>query len=64
MNTKQTSKDLPLPDNDSLRDGARQVEFVAGVRQGLAELDNGECIPIEEIERELPSWSQQQRSCQ
>jgi predicted transcriptional regulator len=29
---------------------------VAGVRQGLAEIERGERIPIEEIERELPSW--------
>jgi predicted transcriptional regulator len=45
-----------LPENASLRDIARQIEFVAGVREGLAELDRGEGIPIEDIERELPSW--------
>jgi predicted transcriptional regulator len=26
------------------------------VRQGMAELDNGEGISIDEIEKELPSW--------
>ena len=31
-------------------------EFVAAVRKGLAELDRGEGIPIEEIEGELPSF--------
>jgi predicted transcriptional regulator len=35
---------------------AREIEFVAAARQGLAEIDRGERIPIEEVERELPSW--------
>jgi len=29
---------------------------VEAARQGLAEIDLGERIPTEEIERELPSW--------
>jgi predicted transcriptional regulator len=45
-----------IPDGTSLRDIAKEIEFVAAVRQGLAELDRGERIPIEEVERELPSW--------
>ncbi len=34
----------------------QEIEFIAAVRQGLTELDRGERIPIEEVERELPSW--------
>lgn len=45
-----------LPDGASLHDIAREIEFIAAVRQGLAELDRGEQIPIEDVERELPSW--------
>ena len=45
-----------IPDNASLSDIAREIEFVAAVRQGLAELDSGKGIPVEEVERELPSW--------
>ena len=58
MSTKQIVEDLlqKLPASVSLRDIAQEIEFVAGVRQGLAELDNGEGIPIEDIEREMPSW--------
>ena len=58
MSTKQIVQDLlaKLPEDASLHDVAREIEFVAGVRQGLAEIDRGERIPIEEIERELPSW--------
>ena len=58
MSTKQIVQDLldKLPEDASLHDVAREIEFVAGVRQGLAEIERGERIPIEEIERELPSW--------
>ena len=58
MSTKEIVQDLlgTLPDNASLHDVARQIEFVAGVREALAEVERGEEIPIEEIERELPTW--------
>jgi predicted transcriptional regulator len=45
-----------IPDSASLTDIAREIEFVAAVRQGISELDRGQGIPIEEVERELPSW--------
>lgn len=58
MSNKQIVADLlqRLPEDASLNDIAKQIEFIAAVRQGLAELDNGERIPLEEVERELPSW--------
>jgi predicted transcriptional regulator len=58
MSTKQIVQDLleKLPENVSLHEVAREIEFVAAVRQGLAEIESGERIPIENIERELPSW--------
>jgi hypothetical protein len=58
MSTKEIVQDLlqRLPEDVSLHDVAQEIEFVAAVRQGLAEIDGGERIPIEEIERELPSW--------
>jgi hypothetical protein len=58
MSNKQIVEDLlqRIPEDASLHDIAQEIEFVAAVRQGLAELDRGEQIPIEEIERELPSW--------
>jgi predicted transcriptional regulator len=45
-----------LPKDASLRDIAREIDFVAAVREGPAELDRGESILIDEVERELPSW--------
>ena len=58
MSTKEIVEDLmrKLPDDVSLHDLAREIEFVAGVRQGLAELDAADGIPLAEIENELPSW--------
>ncbi len=58
MSTKQIVQDLleRLPEDVSLQEVAREIEFIAGVRRGLAEIERGECVPIEEIERELPSW--------
>lgn len=45
-----------IPDYATLHDIAREIEFIATVRQGLDELDRAEQVPIEEVERELPSW--------
>jgi predicted transcriptional regulator len=58
MSTKQIVQDLlqRLPEDVSLHDVAQELEFISSVRQGLSELDRGEGIPIEDIERELPSW--------
>lgn len=47
-----------LPDDVSLYQIAQRLEFVAAVRQGLAEFDeNKDSISIEQVERELTSWS-------
>jgi len=58
MSNKEIGEDLLLriSEGASLQDIAKEIEFVAAVRQGLDELDRGERIPIEEVERELPSW--------
>jgi len=58
MTNKQIVKDLlqRLPDGATLQVIAKEIEFIAAVRQGLAELDRGERISLEEVERELPSW--------
>jgi predicted transcriptional regulator len=58
MTNKEIVQDLlrRIPDDTSLQDIARELEFIVAVRQGLSELDNGDSIPIEEVEQELPSW--------
>lgn len=62
--TALTDKDIAfdllrrLPDDVSLYEIAQRLEFIAAVRQGLAEFDeNKDSISIEQVERELASWS-------
>ena len=58
MTNKEIVQDLlrRMPDDASLQDIARELEFIAAVRQGLAELDNGDSVSIDEVENQLPSW--------
>ena len=58
MTNKEIVQDLlrRIPDDTSLQDIARELEFIAAVRQGLTELDNGQTVSIEEVKRDLPSW--------
>ena len=58
MSNKELVADLVqrLPDDTSLLDIAREIEFVAGVREGFAQLDRGEGVPLDEVEKQLPSW--------
>jgi hypothetical protein len=46
MTNKQIVEDLlqRIPEGASLHDIAREIEFIAAVRQGLTELDHGEHI--------------------
>jgi hypothetical protein len=46
-----------LPDDASLLDIAREIEFIASVREGFAQLDRGEGRPLEDVARELPTLS-------
>ena len=59
MSNKEVVSDLltRLPDDVSLQQIAREVEFVAGVREGLAQLDRGEGVPIENVEKLIESWT-------
>ena len=45
-----------MPEEASLYEIARRIEFVAAVREGLADLERGEGMPLEQVERELPEW--------
>lgn len=58
MTNREIVEDLlqQIPEDATLHEIAEKIEFIAAVRQGLAELDRGERIPIDEVERELPSW--------
>jgi predicted transcriptional regulator len=57
MTNKEIVEDLfqRIPDA-SLQDIAYELEFIAAVQRGVAELDNGQSVSVEEIKRDLSSW--------
>jgi len=59
MSNKQIVADLMtrLPEDASRTDIAREIEFIAGIREGFAQLDRGEGSSLEEVEKQLPTWS-------
>jgi len=59
MSNKEVVSDLlsRLPPDVSLQQIAREIEFIAGVREGLDQLDRGEGVPIEQVEKMIESWT-------
>jgi hypothetical protein len=59
MSNKQLVSDLlvRLPDDVSLQTIAKEVEFMAGVREGIEQVDRGQGVPIEAVEQMLASWT-------
>ena len=45
-----------MPDNVTVEDVMEELYFKLQVDQGLAQLDQGESIPHEEVERRLSKW--------
>ena len=45
-----------LPDDATWDDIQERINFVAGVRKGLRELDEGKAIPHQNIKEELQEW--------
>jgi predicted transcriptional regulator len=64
MSSKEMVMDLVrrLPDEASMLDIAREIEFVAGIREGMAEFDRGESLTAEELIREIPQWAGSQNT--
>ncbi len=46
-----------LPDEASLMEIAHELEFVAGIREGAAELERGEHLTAEQIKQRIPQWA-------
>ena len=46
-----------LPDEASLTDIAQELEFVAGIREGAAQLDRGEYLTAQQILKRIPAWA-------
>ena len=58
MSNREIAIDLirKLPENASLHEIAREIEFVAGVREGFEQIQRGEGISAEKVRELIPSW--------
>jgi predicted transcriptional regulator len=45
-----------LPDEVSFREIRDEIEFLAAVREGEQQADQGRLIPLEQMEKNLQSW--------
>ena len=45
-----------LPDDATWDDIQERINFVAGVRKGLRELDEGKAIPHQKVQKEFKEW--------
>ena len=59
MSGKQIVRELleKLPEEASLTDIVEEIEFVAGIREGAAELDRGHSLTAEQLRERLRSWT-------
>lgn len=59
MSSKELVMDIirRLPDEVSLRDIVREIEFVAGVREGLASFEREGGFSVEEARAKLDEWT-------
>ena len=59
MSSKEIVQELlkKIPDEASLADIAQEIEFVAGIREGLSELDQGQGLTAEQLRTNLRSWT-------
>jgi len=57
MSSKDIVRELleKLPDEASLSDIAQEIEFVARIREGIAELDKGQGLTAEQLRARLRS---------
>ena len=58
MTNRKIAIDLiqKLPEDTSLLDIAREIEFVAGMREGFEQIERGEGVPAEKVRESIPSW--------
>jgi predicted transcriptional regulator len=45
-----------LPPEATLADAIYELEFRQAVEDGLASLDRGQRVPLEEVRRRIPQW--------
>jgi len=58
MSTKETLLEVAekLPPDASLVDAIYELEFRQAVQEGIASLDSGRRVPLEEARKRIPQW--------
>ena len=58
MTTKQQAIHAieELPEDATWEDIQDRIHFIAGVRKAIRELDEGKCIPHDQIKQEIAAW--------
>jgi hypothetical protein len=58
MSNREIAIDLikKLPPDASLHEIAREIEFIAGIREGFEQLERGEGVAGEKVREMVPSW--------
>lgn len=46
-----------LPADSTFDDIRERIEFIAGVRKGLDEIERGEVVPLDEVEKKIDKWA-------
>jgi hypothetical protein len=45
-----------LPEETSLHEIAREIEFIAGVNEGFEEIQSGHGVPIKDLRNLMQTW--------
>jgi predicted transcriptional regulator len=45
-----------LPDGVSFQEISREIEFLASLREGEEQANQGKVIPLEQVEKNLQTW--------
>jgi len=58
MSDKQTVLEAirRLPEEVSFQEIRREIEFLAAVREGEIQADQGRVVPLEQVEKNFRSW--------
>jgi predicted transcriptional regulator len=46
-----------LPDESTMDEIRERIEFMAGVRKGLDEIERGEIVSLDEVEKKIDRWA-------
>ena len=46
-----------LPQDVTLQEIIQKIEFIAAIREGFKQIDEGQGIPIEQVEQIMDTWT-------